>query len=305
MSSVLVTGGCGFIGSNLANRLAEGGNRVIALDDLSLGVVSNLDEGIEFVKGSVLDSQLVQDLVSRVDFIFHQAAKSSSPMFRDDPRQGINVNIMGFMNVMEAVRKANNNCIKVVYASSSSIYNGLPSPFNENQTITPKTFYESSFYGREMMARSYWLEYGIKSVGLRYFSVYGKNEKHKMNFANNISQFLWDMKMNVSPVIYGNGLQTRDFTNVSDVVNANILASIGHIDFGVYNVGTGKSHSFNDVIAILNKELGKNIKPRYIENPIKNYVGETLADITFAKRDLGFVAEVSVEEGIKNLVNSS
>lgn len=309
-SVVIVTGGAGFIGSNLCNRLSQASNRVIAIDDLSLGVAKNLNGDIDLIKGSVLDSALIEEIIikEKPDFVFHQAAKSSSPMFKGDPRQGIDVNVMGFMNVLQGVKQAKEQLgkdIKVVYASSSSIYNGLSSPFSELQQILPKTFYETSFYTREIIARSYYLEYGIKSVGLRYFSVYGQNERHKGQFANNISQFLWDIKDGKSPVIYGDGNQTRDFTNVQDVVKANILAATGHVDFGVFNVGTGKCYTFNDVIRILNRNMNTDVKPSYIPNPVTNYVQETLADTNLAKQQLGFVAEISVEEGIRDLVQSS
>jgi UDP-glucose 4-epimerase len=113
------------------------------------------------------------------------------------------------------------------------------------------------------------------------------------------------MKKGNRPVIYGDGNQNRDFINVDDVVNANILAATGHIPFGVYNVGTGKNYTFNQVIGLLNKELGTEIKPNYIPNPVTNYVQETLCDPTLARQDLGFVAQVAVEEGIKQLVHST
>lgn len=250
---VLVTGGAGFIGSNLANSLVNGveedktshrtnkspsvetieshlrdeldvrGCTVIALDDLSLGTPSNLSKKVRFVNGSVMNYDLVLKLTKDCDYIFHQAALSSSPMFVDDPRQGMDVNIMGFMNVMEAAKR--NKVKKVIYASSSSLYNGLPTPYRESDNIRPKTFYESSFYCRETIAQTYRLEYGLDSTGLRYFSVYGPNEKHKGRFANNISQFIWDMaEKRKSPVIYGDGSQSRDFTFVEDVIQANILA---------------------------------------------------------------------------------
>src|SRR5918999_2225349 len=258
---VLVTGGAGFIGSNLANSLVneveedKTSNRtnkspsvetneshlrdesdvrrctVIALDDLSLGTPSNLSKTVRFVNGSVMNHDLILKLTKDCDYIFHQAALSSSPMFVDDPRQGIEVNVMGFMNVMEAARR--NKVKKVIYASSSSLYNGLPTPYREYDNIRPKTFYESSFYCRETIAQTYRLEYGLDSIGLRYFSVYGPNEKHKGRFANNISQFIWDMaEKRKSPVIYGDGNQTRDFTFVEDVVQANILAMKKNPDDG-------------------------------------------------------------------------
>jgi len=354
----LVTGGAGFIGSNLANALShethnssqypaeqqlksQGVNRingernnktndVIALDDLSLGISSNLSKEVKLVKGSVMDFDLVLELGKDCDYIFHQAALSSSPMFLNDPRKGIDTNVMGFMNVMESAKR--NKVKRVIYASSSSIYNGLPMPYKESVNVAPKTFYESSFYCREVIAQTYNLEYGIESIGLRYFSVYGPNERHKGRFANNISQFIWDMVEKKSPIIYGDGTQTRDFTFVDDVVRANILAmgkqnsrsagegsdndndndnAKGHwrkdiLDsgFGVYNIGTGIQTSFNSVVEIINKLLGTDIRPTYTKNPINNYVQHTLADISLARLELGYEPKWrNVEEGIKQLLS--
>jgi UDP-glucose 4-epimerase len=297
---ILVTGGAGFIGSNIANTLAERKDfEVVALDDQSLGDRDNLSSNVDFVKGSVLEYDLVR-LSKGCDYIFHQAAKSSSPMFKNDPRIGVDVNVMGFMNVAEAAKK--NNVKRLIYASSSSVYNGLPLPFNENQVLEPKTFYEVSFYCREAIARSYFLEYGLSSIGLRYFSVYGPNESHKKKFANNVSQFLWDIDNGKSPEIYGDGKQTRDLTYVDDIVQANILAMESDKKFGLYNVGTGVETSFNQIVELLNKHLGKTIKPAYLTNPIKNYVYRTLADISLAKRELGYVPKWTVDNGIKQLI---
>ena len=299
---MLVTGGAGFIGSNIANTLKKEltDSEVLVLDDLSIGTSSNLSKGVKFIQGSVMDYELVRRLSFGCDYIFHDAAKSSSPMFRDDPRIGVEVNTIGFMNVMEAAKR--NNVKKVIYASSSSIYNGLSMPFKENQVIAPKTFYESSFYCREILAKSYYLENGIPSIGLRYFSVYGPNERHKGKYANNISQFLWDMAKGNSPLIYGNGNQTRDFTMVHDVVQANLLAMRADKEFGIFNVGTGIQTSFNQVIEIIDKKLGSEIRPTYIHNPIKNYVQDTLADISNTKSELGYKPHWTVESGIEFLV---
>jgi UDP-glucose 4-epimerase len=358
---ILVTGAAGFIGSNLANTLIqqiknrtqhtmeqrptiqencvyrEGNNEygeVIALDDLSLGSTSNLSKEIKFVRGSIMDYDLVLEVSRGCDYIFHQAALSSSPMFIEDPRKGIDINVMGFMNIMESAKR--NKVRKVIYASSSSLYNGLPTPYRESANITPKTFYESSFYCRETIARTYNLEYGVDSIGLRYFSVYGPNEKHKGKFANNISQFIWDMtEKKKSPIIYGDGNQTRDFTFVDDVVQANILAMNGkkqhegsddnsiinsnhsnnkehrrkggnnaRSEFNIYNVGTGIQTSFNRVVEIINKQLGTDIKPIYVKNPINNYVQHTMADISLARLELGYEPRwKNVEDGIRQLLS--
>jgi UDP-glucose 4-epimerase len=264
---------------------------------------------------------------------------SSSPIFTEDPRKGTEVNVIGFMNVMESARR--NRVKKVIYASSSSLYNGRSIPYKETDMVTPKTFYESSFYCRETMARTYYLEYGLNSVGLRYFSVYGPNEKHKGRFANNVSQFTWDIiERKKSPVIYGDGSQTRDFIFVEDVVQANVLAmrkevyergeqrdnrgppnnvtrtestgttrekdSYDRNGFRIYNIGTGIQTSFNKVIELISKELGTVINPIYIDNPVKHYVQHTRADISRARGELGFEPRwKNIEEGIRRIINDS
>ena len=367
---LVVTGGAGFIGSNLANALvrldleqtkedkkrlketnAGSGNKedrkydnyierntrdpgnvneVIAVDDLSLGSTSNLSPKVTFVKGSVMNQDLILSLTKGCDYIFHNAALSSSPMFIEDPRKGIDVNVMGFMNVMEAAKR--NKVKKVIYASSSSLYNGLPRPYKESATISPKTFYESSFLCREIIAKTYYLEHAVNSVGLRYFSVYGPNEKHKGKFANNISQFIWDMQKGKNPIIYGDGNQSRDFTFVDDVVQANILAMIkeeqqkqkqhqneshdytgnrgnNHVhgpSYNIYNIGSGTETSFNQIIEIINKQLGTAIRPTYVNNPIRNYVQHTKADISLARLELDYEPKwKDVEKGIRELLLTS
>jgi UDP-glucose 4-epimerase len=303
---ILVTGGAGFIGSNIANTLSrEKHTTVVAFDDLSLGRPINLSQNVKFVKGSVMDYELTLELSKGCDYIFHSAAKSSSPMFKNDPREGVDINALGFMNVMESAKR--NRAKKVIFASSSSMYNGLPIPFKESQIITPKTFYEASFYCREILAKSYYLENGLNSIGLRYFSVYGPNEKHKGNFANNISQFLWTMTNGESPIIYGDGTQTRDFTFVDDVVQANILAlQSEEREFGIYNIGTGTETSFSRIVEIINQHLGTDIRATYVDNPIKNYVHKTKADISLAKSELSYEAKWrSPDDGIAALIKKS
>ncbi len=300
---VVVTGGAGFIGSHIANTISlDGGTKVVAFDNLSLGTPSNLSHAVTFVRGSVMDFDTILDITKGCDYIFHSAALSSSPMFKDDPREGVEVNTIGFMNVMESARR--NNIKKVIFASSSSVYNGQPIPFKESQVISPKTFYEASFYCREVLARTYHLEFGLNSVGLRYFSVYGLNERHKGMYANNISQFLWEMKKGQAPTIYGDGTQTRDFTSVDDVVQANILAAKAEKQsFRIYNVGTGIETSFSKVVDIINQILGTEISPVYVDNPIKNYVYRTKADISQAVAELGYQPRLKrLEDGIGGLV---
>lgn len=298
---VLVTGGAGFIGSNITEKISED-HDVVVLDDLYLGNKKNVDDyGVEFVKGSVMDAELVNKVCKQCDYVFHNAAMSSSPMFKEQPELGMEVNVLGFMNVMKAA--LDNGVKKVIYASTSSMYNGNPLPFSENQPITAKTFYEASFRTREIVAQTYYYENNLSSIGLRYFSVYGPKELHKGQYANNISQFLWDMMEGKSPIIYGDGTQRRDFTFVHDVVSANILAMTSNIDFGIFNVGTGIGTSFTDLVALINKILGMSIEPQYIENPLKNYVHDTIADLSLISKSLGYRPQWSLEKGIRFLVD--
>ncbi len=298
---ILVTGGAGFIGSNLAEKLAEN-HEVIVLDDLYLGRKENLDStGIEFVEGSIMNEGLVGKACKDCDYVFHNAAMSSSPMFKELPEHGMEVNVLGFMNVMKAAKE--NGVKKVIYASTSSLYSGNPLPYSETQPITAKTFYEASFRTREIVAQTYYFEKDISSIGLRYFSVYGPKELHKGRYANNISQFLWDLMQGKPAVIYGDGTQSRDFTFVSDVVSANLLAMTSKIDFGIFNVGTGIGTSFNDLVALINKLLGTSIEPVHADNPIKNYVHDTIADLSLVSKSLGYKPQWTLEKGIKFLID--
>ncbi|MDH7555936.1 MAG: NAD-dependent epimerase/dehydratase family protein [Candidatus Methanosuratincola sp.] len=296
----LVTGGAGFIGSNIVWRLVGEGHEVEVIDDTSLGNLKNLPESgrLRITKGDVRDRALLEEAFSRAEGVFFDAARSSSPMFYPDPRDGVEVNVMGFINALEAARKRD---MPIVYASTSSLYSRCDPPHREDMQVAPGSFYEYSFLAREMAAKLYRELYGVRAVGLRYFSVYGPREEFKGKYANNISQFAWEMMRGKRPVIYGDGTQTRDFVFVSDVVEANILA-MGAADRAggeVFNVGTGIETTFNRVVEILAEELNAQVKPIYVENPIKNYVRRTLADTTKASERLGFRAKVPLREGIK------
>ena len=294
----LVTGGAGFIGCSIALWLRKEGHQVVAADDLSLGVRENLG-AVHLERGDVRDKAFVEWLAEDVDGIFHEAAKSSAPMFSPDPREGLDVNINGFTNVLEVARRYD---LPVVYATTSSLYSRCPPPHSESQQVVPGSFYEMSMVTREGLARLYTDLYGMSLVGLRYFSVYGPHEQHKGKYANNISQFLWAMAKGERPVIYGDGSQTRDFTYVDDVVEANILAMRSRLRGEILNVGTGTSHSFNSIVERLNAALGTKVAPRYVKNPLKNYVAHTLAETSKAERLLVFRAKVGVDEGIRRTV---
>lgn len=304
MEKVLVTGGAGFIGSNLVHELVSQGIEVKVLDSLYLGKKSNLEgviDDIEFIEGSVMDRKTVEEAVKDCDTVFHQAARSSSPMHNDNPQEGARVNIEGFINTVEA--SIQEGVEKIVYASTSSMYGSVKPPHTENTGEVPTNLYTASKMSRERYAESYSYNEKIQTTGLRYFAVYGPREKPKGKYANIVTQFLWKIQNDESPVIWGEGNQTRDFTFVKDIVKANILAAKrkDETDGEFYNIGTGQDHSFNKVVERINKELGKDIDPKYVENPREKYVEKTKANISKAEKDLGYKPEFSLEEGIRRL----
>ncbi len=295
---VLVTGGAGFIGSNLANHLAED-NDVIALDNGYLGTESNLDPRVEFVHGDVLDDDLPTD----VDVVYHLAALSSYAMHEDDPIRGARVNVDGFVNAVEQARKE--GCDTVVYASTSSIYGSQTEPCPEDMPISVNTGYEASKLSRERYAQYFSNHYDVSLAGMRFFSVYqgyGGAEEHKGEYANVIAQFADDVANGRRPSLYGDGTQTRDFTHVDDVVDGIVAAAERKLD-GVYNLGTGQAHSFNAVVERINEVLGTDVAPRYVENPIPEevYVHDTCADASKIHAETGWEPAVDFDAGIRRV----
>jgi UDP-glucose 4-epimerase len=292
MVKAVVTGGCGFIGSTLVENLEKGGHSITVFDDLSLGTTRNI-AGLK-VENHILSCAHIKSFVSDCDGIFHLGIPSSSPMYKEKPEL-VGETITNAIKIFEYAKHAGS---KVVYASTSSVYNGNQTPYREDMSIYARDYYSECRYAIERLAKVYNLLHGVKSVGLRFFSVYGPKENHKGRYANIVSQFLWRMRRDERPVIYGDGKQTRDFIHVSDVVEALMCAMQKKIDLGVFNVGTGVAHSFNDVVTLLNDALGKGIKPVYQPNPIKNYVQHTLADPSLAEKALGFKAKTALSKGI-------
>ncbi len=298
---VLVTGGAGFIGSNLANALVERKKDVAVLDDLSLGTPQNLGDSVELFHGSVTDREVVEEAVDGCDRVFHLAAKSSVTMIQDDPVMGEEINVAGFLRVLEAAKRS--GVPRVVYASTSSIYSAIEPPHREDASIVPRTLYEQNFLAREHIGSIYSSSHGVETVGMRFFSVYGPREWHKGRYANLVSQFIWSMVKGERPVIYGDGTQTRDFTYVGDVCEALILASkAAGVSGEVFNVCTGRSQSLNELVEIINQVLGTELEPEYVPNPLKMYVAHTLGDPGKAKRMLGFEAKTDLKRGVSELV---
>jgi UDP-glucose 4-epimerase len=292
----VVTGGAGFIGSNLVERLIKEGNEVIVIDNLHTGSLYNLkDLNIKFIKG---DAGEIDKIIDPIDGIFHLGIPSSSPMYKKK-REFICKAIEDWIKILEFATK---NKVRIVLASTSSIYNGNPVPWKEDMQIIPTDFYTEVRYSMERIAKVYNDLYGTRVVALRLFSVYGEKEEFKGEYANLVTQFILAALKGETIKVFGDGTQTRDFIYVQDVVEAFIRAMNSNIDFDIFNVGRGKSYSLNEVIAMVSRILDVEVRVKYVENPIKNYVWHTLADTTKAEERLGFKAKVDLEEGIRKII---
>jgi UDP-glucose 4-epimerase len=291
---VLVTGGAGFIGSNLANHLATD-NDVVAVDDLHLGTPENLDDDVTFADASVLDDDLPTD---GVDVLFHLAAYSSYTMAEEHKREATRVNVEGFVNAVEQARA--DGCDTVVYASTSSIYGSRTDPSPEDLPVEARTCYEASKLAREQYGEYFHHHYDVTLAGLRFFSVYqgyGGAEEHKGEYANTVAQFTHRIANGERPELFGDGSQTRDFTHVDDIVRGIELAAEHRLQ-GIYNLGTGESYTFNEMVGLINDELGTDVDPAYVENPLDVYVHDTKADATKMREATGWDPEIGFEEGV-------
>jgi len=305
MHKVLVTGGAGFIGSNFCN-INKDHFEITALDNLFLGDRRNLDEDVTFIEGDACNPEDLEK-VGPVDYVLHLAGTSSAPMFMDEGFVNGYVNsVKSFVTVLDWARK--NGTKKVLYASTSSLYGNNPMPLTEDQHVRPLNHYAVTKEVYEHCGECYNRVYPeMDIIGFRFMSVYGPNEEAKGKYANIISQFSWDLARDLAPVIYGDGTQTRDFTNVRDVVQGITKAMELEKKLGaeVFNIGTGRATSLNDIVDALIKAFGKDIKPKYIENPVKEgYIQGQYADISHIQGALNYEPTVVLEDGIKEQVEN-
>ncbi|MBU0614251.1 NAD-dependent epimerase/dehydratase family protein [Patescibacteria group bacterium] len=296
--NILVTGGAGFIGSNLVRKLLKNGHKVTIYDNFSIGHIDN-------IKG--LDVEIIEDNienfdahdVSKIDVIIHLGMPSTMMLYRNEPVKCMREAIVGMNKILEECRK---HGIKLIFASSSSVYNGLDEPHTEDREILVKDFYTEGRVAMERLAKLYSDLYGMHSIGFRFFAVYGPYEEKKQGYANMVSQFLWTIMKGEKPQVFGDGTQTRDFTNVDDVTRILIEAMDKKFDdTEIFNIGTAHNYNFNEIIKIINEELGTNIQPEYVPNPIRNYVHSLLADITKLKKHFN-PPTIEIREGVRNLI---
>ncbi|PIW66977.1 MAG: LPS biosynthesis protein WbpP [Candidatus Omnitrophica bacterium CG12_big_fil_rev_8_21_14_0_65_43_15] len=305
MSKFLVTGGAGFIGSHIAGALVRDGNKVVVLDDFSSGRRENLSEimsKIELIEGDIRDKKAVAKAVSGVDYVLHQAALRSVPKSMLDPQAYNDVNITGILNILQVAKEA--KVKRVVFASSSSIY-GETDKLPQKEDAQPLLIspYALSKLAGEYYCRIFSLMFGIEAVSLRYFNVFGPRQSLENEYAVVIPKFITCILKDEQPPIHGDGKQTRDFTYVENVVQANLKAVTAKGAVAeVFNVACGKAYSVLDIVTYVNKILKKSIKPKL--GPIRpGDVKDTLADISKAKRILGFDPKIGFEEGLQKTVD--
>ena len=302
----LITGGAGVIGSNLTAELLNSGAQVRVLDNFSTGKRENLlpfkgHQNMELIEGDLRSFHIVRQAVKGVDYVLHQGALPSVPRSIADPITTNDVNILGTLNVLEAAKEF--GVKRVVYASSSSIYGNSPTlPKSEEMPVQPLSPYALSKYTGERYSQIFHQVYGLETVCLRYFNVFGPNQDPASQYSAVIPKFIKMISEGISPIIYGDGGHSRDFTPVANVVRANLLACRSTGASGqVFNIACGQRHTLLDLVTAINKFLGSRVEPRF-EKERAGDVRDSMASIERAAKGMGYRPEVSFQEGLASLI---
>jgi len=310
----VVTGGAGFIGSNIVERLLREGRSVRVVDDFSSGRRENLDAArrgaggggsLEVIEGSLVDPAVAEKAAAGATYVLHQAAIPSVPRSVADPARSHAANATGTLNILLAAR--DHGVERFVYASSSSAYGDTPVlPKVETMPTNPLSPYAIQKLAGEQYARVFHALYGVPTVCLRYFNIFGPRQDPKSEYAAVIPKFIAAISRGEAPTIYGDGRQTRDFCFIANAVEANLLAcrapeaALGR----AYNVACGRRVSLLDLVSLLNGLLGKSVVPRHTE-PRAGDVRDSLADISAAGKMLGYEVRVHLEEGLRLTVEAA
>jgi nucleoside-diphosphate-sugar epimerase len=298
----LVTGGAGFIGSNLALALLARGDEVRLLDNFSTGHRSNLEPlHAELVEGDLRSYERVAAAVNGVEVVFHQGALPSVPRSIQDPLTSTAVNVEGTLNVLLAARDA--GVRRVVFASSSSVYGNAPGmPRRESQPLAPLAPYAVSKLAAEQYCMVAHRVYGVETVALRYFNVFGERQDPLSGYAAVIPKFIRMMLDGQSPTVFGDGKTSRDFTHVENVVEANLAAAVEPAAAGrVMNIAVGSSHTLNELVDALRRLLDSDLEPKY-GPPRPGDVSESLADVSLARELIGYEPNVDFEQGLQRTI---
>lgn len=292
----VITGGAGFIGSHIVKHLINKNHQVTIIDNLSRGKLKNLsgfEKQFKFHKIDILDFNSLKEHISNSDGIFHQAALTSVPESFTQKEKYHSVNVIGTENIFKLAQEFGK---KVVYASSSSIYgNTNMTPITEDFDKNPINPYGVTKLDDEKLAEKYH-DLGVSIIGLRYFNVYGIGQTN--DYAGVITKFFDQIKLNKSPIIFGDGSQTRDFVSVEDVAKANLLSMESNTDFSFLNIGTGVPTSIKELAKLMINLSGKSLEISYAELP-QGDVKESLADVTLAKKLISWNFDTTLETGLK------
>jgi UDP-N-acetylglucosamine 4-epimerase len=307
-STFLITGGAGFIGSNLVSYLAQHqAGKIVILDNLSTGYLENISEFIEsgqaeFIQGDIRDFSTCMNAMQGVNYVLHEAALGSVPRSINDPITTNDVNISGFLNVLQAAKES--GVKRMVYAASSSTYGDSPTlPKKEEVIGNPLSPYAVTKYVNELYADVFSRTYGFHSVGLRYFNVFGPKQNVNGPYAAVIPLFITQILHGESPVINGDGLTSRDFTFVSNVVQANIKALLVEdlTKHEVFNVACNEQTTLTQLVTTIADELNSPLQATYVQER-RGDVKHSLADISKAKSGLGYQPEILFREGLKETI---
>jgi UDP-glucose 4-epimerase len=300
---VLVTGGAGFIGSHLVDALLTEGAAVRVIDDLSTGSTDNLSRNAEFIEASIADPDAVARAVAGCEVVFHQAALGSVSRSVDRPLDTNAANITGTLTLLDAARAAGIG--RFVWASSSSVYGGakqLPAP--ETAPLQPRSPYAVSKLAAEHYCRVFWELFQLETVGLRYFNVFGPRQSANSQYAAVIPRFITAMLTGTQPEVHGDGLQTRDFTYVSDVVDANLLAAKAPTEAcagKAFNIAGGAQWSLIQMLDIMADALSVKVTPVHAPTRVGD-IKHSMADVRAAAEALGFKSSVTFPDGIRRTV---
>ncbi len=298
---VLITGGAGFIGSNLAGSLVRGGHKVVVLDNLLSGYRENLESlDAEFIQGDSRDAQCVASATRGAEVVFHLAASVGNKRSIDNPLEDAQINVIGTLQVLEAARAA--RVRKIVVSSSAGIFGELKTlPIREDHPVEPDSPYGCTKLCEEKESLAYSKLFGLEAVCLRYFNVYGPNQRFDA-YGNVIPIFAFQMLRGETLTIFGDGEQTRDFVNVHDVVQANVKAAQARGIDGAFNLGSGARITINHLVELLQEAAG--IKAKVVHGPPRaGDVRHSLADISAARAAFGFEPAVSLAEGLREYMD--
>ena len=308
MESVLVTGGAGFIGSNITEALLAKGYRVVVIDDLSTGKMENIldlcqSDNMKFIKGSILDDGLLRATIRSegISLISHQAAVPSVSKSIKDPIKTMEVNTTGTTNLFHIA--AEYGCLRIVFASSSSVYGDTPElPKRETMSLNPKSPYAVSKVSKELLASVFSSLHNIQIIGLRYFNVYGRRQDPASDYAAVIPKFITKALRNEAIPIEGDGLQTRDFSYIDDVVTANINAlTLEKVSGKVFNIAYGDRISVLDLATLIREITGSRSEIAY-KPPRPGDVRDSLADVDLARQHLTFNPAYDIKRGLAETV---